>query len=506
MDWMHGYYANSGYSYGFYPETMPARLRWAALLQGNHAPAANFRYLDAGCGQGVNLILAAIAHPESEFVGIDFLPEHIAHARQLAHGCGVTNVTFIEGDFVALADDPAALGVFDYAVCHGISTWIQPAVRQSLFRLIGAVLRPGGLFYNGYNTQPGWLSMVPFQHLVLLEQRRNGGEDAIKAAQRHIAGLQEAAPLLDKALPGLKVRLKATEEQDPAYLVQEYNNQFWQPMFVSQMFAAMDAVKLHYLGSATLPESFEGFLSRELRDLLNGQSDPLMREQLRDYATNQAFRRDLYVKGQNKLWPSERAELLRESRFVVNPLAKRPDEGEPFKITGSAMELNGRPEFYNELLDLIAAGKDGTSVGDLIDGVTESKRKAAVVETLSMLLHGGWVLPRLPRRKSKAAQANLAMATLCTQGAPYRFLCLPDTGCSVTMTDLDWIIFKLIGDKVADDRIPDSVVAILKRLGRALARDGKAVNDRAGQLEVVVSGLTKFREQKLPFLQSVGAI
>ena len=88
MDWKHGYFAESGYTYGYYPETMPMRLRWAALIQGHTAPPSKFRYLDAGCGQGLNLILAAAAHPDSEFVGIDFLPEHIAHGKALAETCG----------------------------------------------------------------------------------------------------------------------------------------------------------------------------------------------------------------------------------------------------------------------------------------------------------------------------------------------------------------------------------------------------------------------------------
>ena len=33
MNWKHGYYADSGYTFGFYAETMPWRLHWAALLQ-----------------------------------------------------------------------------------------------------------------------------------------------------------------------------------------------------------------------------------------------------------------------------------------------------------------------------------------------------------------------------------------------------------------------------------------------------------------------------------------
>ena len=245
MDWKHGYYADAGYTYGFYPEASPARLQWAALIQGHALPRQRFRYLDAGCGQGLSVIFAAAAHPDSEFVGIDFLPEHIAHARRLAEAAGLDNVTFVEGDFVTLARNPAALGAFDYAICHGITTWIAPEVKSALFDLIGQTLRPGGVFYNSYNTYPGWLASVPFQHYVLLEQRTKTGTLALKAARELMERLQKIpSPSIFASLPGLQGRLKSLESQDPAYLVQEYNNQFWQPVFVTEMIDAMAAVKL----------------------------------------------------------------------------------------------------------------------------------------------------------------------------------------------------------------------------------------------------------------------
>lgn len=305
MNWKHGYYADSGYTFGYYAETSPLRLAWSALVQGQQTPTSGFRYLDAGCGQGLSLILMAAAHPESEFVGIDFLPEHIAHATELARSCGLSNVRFLEGDFIELALDPSNLGQFDYAVCHGITTWIAPAVKESLFSLIGKVLRPGGLFYNSYNTFPGWLSAVPFQHLVLLEQRSKTGALALRSARESMDRLKDGGKALFATLPGLPARLKSMETQDPAYLVQEYNNQFWQPVFVTEMMDRMAAVKLSYLGTATLPEAFESSYLPEVRELLAAQPTHELREQLRDYASNQSFRRDLYVKGRSRPWTAE---------------------------------------------------------------------------------------------------------------------------------------------------------------------------------------------------------
>jgi hypothetical protein len=42
MDWKHGYFADNGYTFGYYREMAPCYLAWAALLQGVVAPPGIF--------------------------------------------------------------------------------------------------------------------------------------------------------------------------------------------------------------------------------------------------------------------------------------------------------------------------------------------------------------------------------------------------------------------------------------------------------------------------------
>ena len=506
-DWKHGYYAESGYTYGYYAETAPVMLAWAALLQGAFVPVKKFRYLDAGCGQGLNLILIAACHPDSEFVGIDFLPEHIAHANSLANACGLSNVKFIEADFTELADAPSSLGQFDYVICHGITTWIAPTVRGKLFEVIGKALKPGGIFYNSYNTLPGWLTATPFQHLVLQSQHQHGGAAALKNATDLFADLQIAEAALFKQLPLLSERLKSISEQDPAYLVQEYNNQYWQPVFVTSMMDELSAVKLSFLGSATLPDIFDASYSTSVRQLLNKYTQPALREQLRDYAVNQSFRRDIYIKGKHKTWKFQQQSAILNSHFIVNPMRRRPAPGEPFLFKSGAIEIKGKHQTYSELLDIIQAHTDGISVGELLKSKSWKHKLSDTVTSLTYLLHGRWLGLVLPDTNDmSAAASNAALARQVCVGAPYKYMSLPKIGAAVNLKELEWFLLTAALDKLPQAQWHTFAQTMLNRHGRSIRVDGTEVDNQDKLLKILKDEVKRFATERLPFFKKMGAV
>ncbi len=74
------------YSVNSFPQTRPDRLAAIATLFGLQATAASkCRVLELGCASGGNLIPLALAHPDSQFVGIDL------SARQVAEGQAVVD-------------------------------------------------------------------------------------------------------------------------------------------------------------------------------------------------------------------------------------------------------------------------------------------------------------------------------------------------------------------------------------------------------------------------------
>ncbi|MDH4395189.1 MAG: class I SAM-dependent methyltransferase [Limnobacter sp.] len=515
MDWKHGYFAESGYTYGYYPETSPARLRWAALLKGIKAPSSHFRYLDLGCGQGLNLILMAANHPDSEFVGIDFMPEHVAHGRALAESAGLSNVRFIEGDFIQLAEGLAtlesSLGTFDYAVAHGITTWIAPAVREALFKLAGSLLKPSGLMYNSYNTYPGWLPASPFQHLVMQLQQRYSGPQALQLAQQHMAALKESGSALYSLVPLLDGRLDNMKKQDATYLVQEYNNQYWQPVYCSQMLQLARQYKLDFAVSATLPEVFEGAYPPKLLAQINSETDPVVRETLRDLALGQSFRRDLYVKGALIYWSKDKSDQLLDQRFLATQSVPAPTADSNFEIKGGALSLNGKREAYMEVLD--AFGPDGASLRQVQEALPKVSFPT-LVQITSLLMHGGWMALDCAGGNTHsntappfyASSLNAAIGVAVLAGAPYRYVALGRVQSAMGVSDLDLMLIGLTAQGVESAQLGLQLHLAMGQLGKRFVVEGKTLEDDATAKAHAIGLAGQFISEKLPNLKRLGAI
>jgi SAM-dependent methyltransferase len=57
---------------------------------------------------------------------------------------------------LSILDVDERLGTFDYVVCHGVYSWVPPAVQQKILAICAERLSPHGVAYVSYNTYPGW--------------------------------------------------------------------------------------------------------------------------------------------------------------------------------------------------------------------------------------------------------------------------------------------------------------------------------------------------------------
>lgn len=501
MDWKKGYFAESGYTYGYYAETSPAHLRWAAALQGQLL-AHRLRYLDLGCGQGLSLIAMAVCQPEAEFVGIDFMPEHIAHARGLAALAGVRNVTFIEADFTVLAEDPSALGEFQVVVAHGITTWVSPQVREALFRVAQACLSPGGVMYNSYNTYPGWLSASPFQALVAQRQRSQSGVQSLTQARDTFQQLQAAKSPLFSHMPSLTKRLEGMAKQDPAYLMQEYNNQFWQPVYSPVMLGIASHHKLSFLGSASLLEAFDACYPTDLLQMINAQAAGADRELLRDIAMAQGFRRDVYVKGRCVAWPLRHQAALGEFTFAQSGTKPLPAEDKAFEFSSGQLQAQGKRDTYVKVWEAYGSGATLASVLAQCAPLTLSQ----TVQVTSLLVHGGWLTFHQAGKYTAAQQLNRQIAEAAWHGAPYRYVVLPSAQTAKAFSDVQLQLLALYLGRMPRAQWPQRLLQQMASVGRAFQHEGQPVTDSAQALAAATRAADDFEQNLLPLLRRTQAV
>ena len=108
--------------------------------------------LEVGCAHGVNLMAMAARLRGATFLGVDIDPKVIAIARSRAAEAELANVRFEVGD-VGTYDVPP--GTFDYAIAHGVLSWVSEPVGASLFGLFRRALSAEGIAYVSFDAMPG---------------------------------------------------------------------------------------------------------------------------------------------------------------------------------------------------------------------------------------------------------------------------------------------------------------------------------------------------------------
>ncbi len=504
--WSHGYYPNALYTCGFYREMAPNWLDFAALIKG-HRPLRRegepFRYLELGSGMGLHLCLLAAAYPEGTFVGVDFHADQIAHSRQLAAQLGLANITFVHGDLIALADGSASgeppldrRARFSYVVAHGVYSWVAPQVREALLSVAADALAIGGLLYCSHNTLPGWYTASIFQHLAEHERRRSDPRDPLAAyrttAERLAALADPEAELLSplaRAYPGLAATVNETLRTDPHYLLHEYANAGWEPLYVDDVHPRMAAHQLRYIGSATLPELFPNLLPPAIQqaagvDLPQGPDELVI-----DIATNKRFRRDLFVHGFQPLSNSDLSERLGATLLVsttFEPLGS-------FRYTTSFGEIQPDAAALDTVISSLSAGP--ATLGHLSEALNINFYHAASL--IALMLQADQVALQRPLvAQLEASRLIVTQLDLITSGAPYGFLVAPAVGSAVTTTPIEAALLQAHHLRLDPATWPGHLLTTFERMGQTLQPGtGEAGGDSMDKLTLARAATHHFETE-----------
>lgn len=509
-DWSSGYNVEAGYTFGYYRELSPTWLNYAATVEGYATPTGNWRYLELGCGYGFGLILLASTFPEHDFVGVDFNPEHIAHARRLAASAGLTNIRFEEADFLDLAHDwPEHWGQFDYIVAHGIISWLSATVRKALYKAMGNAATPGALVYVSYNALPGKLTNHTIQHLLRMWQV----SEAIPAQQGVSEGLQRLDALVNAnaamgtALPALKTQLDSIKKQNPNYLIHEYLHDEWHPQWFNEVVAEVSVAKLAFIGSATVSDLFiKTIMSADRKQLLDQYKDPIIQEVMVDVLINQGFRKDIFGRGRDKLSSLRQSDLLLTTQLMALNV---PAPDKDITIQTGLGELTGKPEVYRPILDTLSDGPK--SMGDLIETQPQSEQTlATVIQAVSLMLHAGYIGHyRPPSDVTSAKNLNKEIARSVAEGGAYRNLVAAHSGqvLSVLETDL-LMLHEVLSDPSCQDAsiLWQRLYHRLQRLGKSLMQNGDVLTDPTQVQSLATEMASSFLQTTLPKWKGWGVL
>lgn len=384
-----GYVTGVTYLRGFRGDLSPARLRMCAALNGFAPPSKDeFDYCEVGCGFGDTTLALAAAYPRARFVGIDLNPDHVEAANAGARAGELGNVRFVANDFEAEA---AELPMFDYVAAHGVLSWIAPAKRKSLAAFASSKLKPGGLAYFGYNALPGWAAVEPLRQLIVARAEAVP-DDPLEGARRGLdlaKALHASGARYFERNPSAADMLATIEKAGPTYVVHEYLNAQWLPMYFAQVAAEMAACELFFVGQLPLHLNFRDLcIPGPAQPLFAAIADRLAYEGLKDFALNTFFREDVFVKG-----APGRSDATSRAWLMETPFGMSGDEP-PW--TGEAQLPNHLLRFRGPIFDaLVGALREGAKTiptllarSDL-KGVPEER----VREALLHMLIGGAIAP-----------------------------------------------------------------------------------------------------------------
>jgi hypothetical protein len=506
-DWTAGYVADIGYTFGYYTELNPQRVRLAFLNQGLVFPQMGAA-CELGFGQGLSANIHAAASV-TEWHGTDFNPSQAGFAQELASASGSNARLYDEAfaDFANRADLPD----FDYIGLHGIWSWISDENRTVIVDFIRKKLKVGGVLYISYNTLPGWASFAPMRHLMTEHAEVLGADGkgivsridgAIDFAERLLA----TNPLFSRANPLVGDRLMRMKEHSRHYLAHEYFNRDWHPMHFATMAQWLEPAKLQYACSANYLDHIDALnLSAEQQAFIKEIPDPMFRETARDFMVNQQFRKDYWVKGARKMSILEQAEAWRTQRVVL----AIPREDIPLKVNGALGEANMSEAVYAPVLDLLA-NHQAQNLG-LIEQATKGKGVtfAQIVQATMLLIGvGHLVLVQDEQFTDKAKKhTDKLNAHLCQKARgsnDVSYLASPVTGGGVVVNRFEQLFLLSMAQGIKQPtEWAQTAWQALAAKGEKLVKEGKTLDSAEENLAELKDKAQAFADKQLPILKAL---
>jgi methyltransferase-like protein/cyclopropane fatty-acyl-phospholipid synthase-like methyltransferase len=358
--------------------THPDHLAALAILHGlEAAPPDRCRVLELGCADGGNLIPMAVELPGSRFVGIDLSPRQIGAGRAFVAELGLDN---LELRAESILDVDASLGEFDYILCHGVFSWVGPAVQEKILAVCRENLAPNGVAYVSYNTYPGWRLRGMVRDMVLYHSRDAEDPEGRTARAFELVKFLAESAGEDQDAHAIFLRTfrdHFEEHRDrPSYLLHEYLEETNEPLYFHEMVERAGRHSLQYLTEADPHLTEIGNLPTGVAEGLQRlASDRIALEQYLDFVLNRTFRRTLFCHASLRVERTATPDRLQRLHAASpsKPVSLSPDlrsgHSEGFRNEKEKIFSSSHPLAKAALISLAAAWPQAVPFGDLLEDV-----------------------------------------------------------------------------------------------------------------------------------------
>ncbi len=385
--------------YGSFPFALlqPARIGATAVLYGFAPPdPATARVLEIGCASGGHIIPLAARFPQASFLGIDVSARQIAEGRRRVDHARLSNISLAERSVTELQ---ATDGPFDYIICHGVFSWVSPAVREAILQRCAALLSPNGLATISFNVLPGWRLLQVIRDAAIAHAGRFASPSE-KAFE--IRSLFEALSRFtnERTTYGSVWRneLKRLTAQPDYYLHHELLESDNTPMTLTAFCLLASRAGLNYLGDAHILTAIPENAGPERASLIRvlGHNDFLASEQYTDIVTGRTFRHALLVREFQRRELDLTSNLPAVDRMHLTApfdLKVEKDAQEGWWIRdGSDLGVQVSDEAVAAAVtDLIARTPSSACMDDLLPGDGPAATRQAVAEAIRKLVCMGLI-------------------------------------------------------------------------------------------------------------------
>ncbi len=364
--------------------THPARLHARALAYGlGEASLGRFGLLQIGCGDGGNLLPMAWQFPEARLVGIDRDAERIAEARLAAERCGLSNLTFIEAEAFA----PAEHEPFDFAVAHGVYSWVDAEAQGRILATCARALAPSGVACVSYNTLPGWSLRGVVRGIMLAAGRGRSGEERMTAVRSRLAKLRRHLPEKGGAYAAmLGAELELAQAKTDAELLDDHLAEHNEPLYVEQFVARAAEHDLDYVGEL-VPATADGALELALpAQLMKDGLTRIEAEQSLDLLCYRQLRATLLCRADASRREQPELDHLAEDGYLAGRLRPQSEEpllgpGKPlgFETPSGAVIEADQPLLKATLMALVDSWPVGLKAQALISEALDRLRERGLV-------------------------------------------------------------------------------------------------------------------------------